>query len=306
MDNLSEHSAEMHTGDVAEAPKEHPELSHHNSDGNMTPSNVGNITEQTSIPLAGESVSDIQDDFLCYDEDGNPNVAFWSFIPPHTPAARIWDSCLDLFMAYMDTTGINWQALHLDKLFNFSRLLGTLEASSGYRVDKDTGSSLDWALFRLDDDNRSPMWNNFHLWDLVNYRKGWKRPGFFMVKAIADPVPGEEVVKCGRRTGRTFGVINGVKEGVNLQENGRSTKEWQIIDVDGDEFSNSGDSGSLILNKKFEAVGILTGLCSYSMVNGLDNKPYMCHCQTFFTPIRMILDDIKRLTGKDLILWSNI
>ncbi|KAF3289288.1 hypothetical protein TWF970_003068 [Orbilia oligospora] len=76
--------------------------------------------------------------------------------------------------------------------------------------------------------------------------------------SVADPVAGEGVFKLGRNTGATFGMVNTVKDGVYILENCQTTKEWCVCIEDGPaEFSQQGDSGSLVFNTRFQAVGMI-------------------------------------------------
>ncbi|KAK6343776.1 hypothetical protein TWF696_007438 [Orbilia brochopaga] len=175
----------------------------------------------------------------------------------------------------------------LEKISDFARHFGTVVATSGYEVDSDSRHSLDWGLFRLSDDR-------YGMNELKKSIPGavWKsfKPGQGL-RGIADPVEGEEVAKIGAKTNLTFGRINGVKDTVNIRENGMETREICVVSRGrGRPFSEHGDSGSFVFNTKFEVVGMITAGCELS-----DRL-------TYITPIRLVLKDIERKLGKEFQL----
>ncbi|KAK6347456.1 hypothetical protein TWF718_005298 [Orbilia javanica] len=172
----------------------------------------------------------------------------------------------------------------------FVRDFGEVVATSGYRVDPKSGSSLDWGIFRIP---KHRITINIVATEFE--RDGlWKslRSAPCLQSDISDPILGEEVAKIGMKTGITFGRVNGAKDFVNLEENRRKTKEWCIVGLKSchKRFSSTGDSGSFVFNKDLQVVGIITA-CSDD-ANGL----------TYITPIRLVLEDIQQIMGKSFKL----
>ncbi|KAK6540572.1 hypothetical protein TWF694_009363 [Orbilia ellipsospora] len=163
----------------------------------------------------------------------------------------------------------------------FDRKFGTVIATSGYRVHPTMGVSLDWGIIRVVNSRagknimKPANKGTWMFWDAFANRE-------IMITDIADPAFGEEVYKVGR-SGESYGVINGITDGVNLPGNGRLTREWTIIGNAKKEFSLPGDSGSFIINRHLQLVGMIIG--------GRDELSY-------FTPIKIILQDIEQQTGK--------
>ncbi|KAF3104355.1 hypothetical protein TWF102_002997 [Orbilia oligospora] len=194
----------------------------------------------------------------------------------------------------------SWQAIIKDssrqlaatRLYN--RTFGTVISSSGYKVDLETKGSIDWGLFEI---SRSrSVWNMIPGVDAERRRGSWdglsrSRIAF---NGIADPMENESVFKIGRKTGPTFGIINGVRDGVNLKENLGETEEWCVVGTNGTDFSATGDSGSLVFNQKFQVIGIVTAGCD--SMGGL----------TYMTPIKLVLHDILKTTGIKIKFWDNL
>ncbi|MGQ9823833.1 MAG: hypothetical protein ACUVSK_02350 [Desulfotomaculales bacterium] len=91
------------------------------------------------------------------------------------------------------------------------------------------------------------------------------------VTGVADPGPGEGVLKSGRTSGVTEGkvVAVGVTVKVDITE---GEVGWFSDQVVGDLGSRPGDSGSLIVNGKKEAVGLLfAGSDRYTVFNRIKN-----------------------------------
>ncbi|KAF3902714.1 hypothetical protein AA313_de0201973 [Arthrobotrys entomopaga] len=110
----------------------------------------------------------------------------------------------------------------LDRLSQIERKFGRLVASSGYGVDQITGHSLDWAIFELLEPRMGI--------NMVTRadKKGWgilKDDLRIIFNSIADPGIGEKVYKVGKQSGVTFGIINSIRDGVSLWENGCNSKE---------------------------------------------------------------------------------
>ncbi|KAK6519067.1 hypothetical protein TWF281_003756 [Arthrobotrys megalospora] len=194
----------------------------------------------------------------------------------------------------------NWQATieesckRLAEIEKYDRTFGVVVASSGYKIDPMTKHSIDWALFRISE-NRT-VWNMIPGVDAEKRRGSWNglSTSQRVCNGIADPVEDESVFKIGRKTGPTFGIISGVRDGVNLKENLGKTKEWCVVGRNGTEFAAAGDSGSLVFNEKFQVVGILTAGC--------DNQGRL----TYITPIKLVLADIEKATGEKLEFYDGL
>ncbi|KAK6336300.1 hypothetical protein TWF696_001862 [Orbilia brochopaga] len=107
---------------------------------------------------------------------------------------------------------------------------------------------------------------------------------------MADPKEVEEVIKIGALSDLTFGTINGVKDAVNFKDNGIETREWCIAAKFRHVFSEEGDSESFVLNREGKVVGMITSGCDH-----ITSFSYM-------TPIKLILEDIRKQTGKEMTL----
>ncbi|KAK6515900.1 hypothetical protein TWF281_004492 [Arthrobotrys megalospora] len=162
--------------------------------------------------------------------------------------------------------------------------LGKVAMTSGYRMDPVTGVSIDWGLIRLQKDAAAE--NIF-----VFPAEGWSGQLEQYVLDIGDPVSGDEVFKIGRSTKFTTGVVSSALHAIDLDSNGIFTNEWAVIGDRKHSFSCEGDSGSWVINKRFELVGMLVGS------NGV---------VSYMTPIKTVIGDIETATGKKVILQGDI
>ncbi|KAK6524168.1 hypothetical protein TWF694_005828 [Orbilia ellipsospora] len=167
---------------------------------------------------------------------------------------------------------------------SFNREFGKLCYTSGYRIDPTTDHTLDWGLFQLSEDAQA-----FNAILTTDAAPSWGKlaESPVPITGIAEPAEMQEAFKLGRKTGGTFGVISGVQDGVRLKEHDRDSREWCIISKSKTPFILNGDSGSLVLNQALQVVGIVTSGCDIR------------NC-TYFTPIKLVLQDIKDRTGLDL------
>ncbi|KAF3909094.1 hypothetical protein ABW21_db0204617 [Orbilia brochopaga] len=172
----------------------------------------------------------------------------------------------------------------LERLVSQNRSFGTVTATSGYRVDPTTRHALDWGLFEIISSrpaqNRLPQENSFI--------KSWYSVKGLDIRGIADPEEGEEVVKFGAVSGWTFGTINGVKDAVYVGKPGSESREWCITSKHDLVFSDCGDSGSFVINRNFKVVGLVIAGCDH------------IRTLTYMTPMRLVLEDIKRQTGTEM------
>ena len=93
--------------------------------------------------------------------------------------------------------------------------------------------------------------------------------------AVAKPRLGDEVFKVGRSSGLTYGRIMNVQTTVPVRYDFGKCWFWptfRIDGIDGAQFSDKGDSGSLIMRKNGEAVGLLFA--------GKGNSAYACPLDT--------------------------
>ena len=110
--------------------------------------------------------------------------------------------------------------------------------------------------------------------------------------------PYSDVFKVGRSTGLTVGHYSHVKSDVNLSlplndsderdavPRRRLTQEHVIVTEDprnGEQFSRSGDAGSWVCDCWGTLIGMLLGSSASSV--------------SYFTPIRLIVEDIEERTG---------
>lgn len=102
---------------------------------------------------------------------------------------------------------------------------------------------------------------------------------------------GLRLFKCGRTTGYTKGVYNGLKT-VHLTHaviNGELVPQPTLehtVTNQGDPFALRGDSGALVIDSQARVVGLHWG--------GLDSGSV-----AYFTHIEDVLEDIKRVTGAE-------
>lgn len=99
----------------------------------------------------------------------------------------------------------------------------------------------------------------------------------------------QTVVKIGRATGVTVGIVNSVRTDVQLPGSPHQTREFVVIGMRGRPFADEGDSGAFVILPDGALVG---------MVVGGDTK---CNL-TFVTPIQAIFNDIQTRTGWEVLL----
>ncbi|KAF3272385.1 hypothetical protein TWF970_010107 [Orbilia oligospora] len=129
-----------------------------------------------------------------------------------------------------------------------------------------------------------------HLKLLRKHDAGWEGQTQKAILKIGDPIPGEEVCKLGRSTNFTSGIVSPALHAIDLGRNGVITTEWAIIGDRNLPFSADGDSGSWVINKEYEVVGMIVGN------NGV---------VSYMTPIKVVIKDIEAATGKAVILHGN-
>ncbi|KAF3189880.1 hypothetical protein TWF788_009867 [Orbilia oligospora] len=172
---------------------------------------------------------------------------------------------------------------HLKLLRKHHGTFGKVSVTSGYRVDPSTGFSIDWGLVRMP---AASLAANICMFPLA----GWGGQTQKVILTVGDPIPGEEVCKLGRSTNFTSGIVSPALHAVDLGRNGVITTEWAIIGDRNLPFSADGDSGSWVINKEYEVVGMIVGN------SGL---------VSYMTPIKAVIKDIEAVTGKAVILHGN-
>jgi hypothetical protein len=97
------------------------------------------------------------------------------------------------------------------------------------------------------------------------------------------------VIKYGRTTGWTLGEVNGC-EAVHFRwlPEQRTSRSIAIVGYDGGQFSDFGDSGSMILNSKGEAAALLFA--------GKFGVQESANGVTFAADIQVTMEDIERHT----------
>ncbi|KAK6331352.1 hypothetical protein TWF730_004433 [Orbilia blumenaviensis] len=161
---------------------------------------------------------------------------------------------------------------------------GKIAITSGYRIDPQTGGSIDWGLVRLP--KNTAVGNTF-----IFPGEGWGGKLETIVIDVSEPIPGEEVGKIGCSTGFTTGVISSTVHCVDLDCNGVYTKEWAVVGHRNHPFSADGDSGSWVINKKSEVVGVIIGN------NGVIS---------YMSPMNAVIEDIQAVTGRKVVLHGAI
>ncbi|KAK2811526.1 hypothetical protein FQN50_002149 [Emmonsiellopsis sp. PD_5] len=106
------------------------------------------------------------------------------------------------------------------------------------------------------------------------------------VRQFAGFKPGDWVTKIGRTSGPTAGEVNKIKRNINWPNLGTTSDEWEIISHRGD-FTEPGDSGSIITNARGEMIGLLFAMDPQHAADDVG----------LFTPIQLIQEDVKKLTN---------
>ncbi|KUJ23056.1 uncharacterized protein LY89DRAFT_165778 [Mollisia scopiformis] len=176
--------------------------------------------------------------------------------------------------------------------------LASRAESSGWRSDPN-GWQMDWGLATLIKNVTSP--NRLPEWE---FTKGEIALGIANVIAEEFPIvfpsslttisdvslqSEELVIKYGRTTGWTLGKVNGCDSyHFDWQADTVTSRSLSIVGLNNIPFSRAGDSGSMILNRKGEAVALLFAgnLLSKESVNGL----------AFAVSMEATIADIKRRT----------
>ncbi len=109
------------------------------------------------------------------------------------------------------------------------------------------------------------------------------------IDKIAPLTIGQIVVKFGRSTGTTVGVVSGIKTDACIPGSPAQTSEYTVVGMGGRTFANEGDSGAWVVQADGTLVGMVLAACLDSGV-------------TYVTPIEAVFKDIKAQTGREVLL----
>ncbi|KAK6342377.1 hypothetical protein TWF718_007777 [Orbilia javanica] len=162
---------------------------------------------------------------------------------------------------------------------------GKVLVTSGYKIHPETGGSIDWGLIKM---RKNILTANV----LVCKSPLWKRFPEAKILSIGPLIPGQEVCKLGRSTDLTYGTVSTSLHIIDFDNNNLFTKERAIIGKHGYPFAMGGDSGSWVINKDFQVVGMLVGHSNAGVI-------------AFVTPMEVIIKDIEAITKKKVILYGD-
>lgn len=179
-------------------------------------------------------------------------------------------------------------------LSSMNRDLGAVVVASGKRVG-DYGGRLDWGLFQVRAD---PFPRNHPVADseiLPGYSgtDNYAVSSQDIIEEFADICANGFVVKRGRTTNATCGVVNGTTTSIDWTASSaaaiETTKEWEITSTrhgKPDIFSLGGDSGAWVTDSFGRLVGVIMG-----GNNAADR------ISSLIMPIKEVLKDITRMTN---------
>jgi len=98
---------------------------------------------------------------------------------------------------------------------------------------------------------------------------------------------GSVVLKSGRSSGVTYGIVNGTVSDVFLP-GGQKSVEYAVVGQDKKLFSKEGDSGAWVIDSSGSLIGMVIG-------QGIRG-------QTYITPITEVFKDIEEKTGAKVSL----
>ncbi|KAK0117557.1 hypothetical protein ONS95_011894 [Cadophora gregata] len=174
----------------------------------------------------------------------------------------------------------------LNQLRGSGRTIGKIRYASGHATRTPSNGRLDWALVpspntsqlnrppqviiessRYIEGTYAPKANDY----VRNFGSDWKREDW--------------VVRAGRTSVRQ-GFVNKVQRVVRWEDREKHahSNEIEILPLNNADFCGAGDSGSWIVNERFELVGMLIG-----NANGQEREGIA-------TPIKDLIDDIERRT----------
>ncbi|MCJ1250828.1 hypothetical protein MMC30_008056 [Trapelia coarctata] len=183
---------------------------------------------------------------------------------------------------------------------NFNNNFGKVTSGSGLRKDDDD-FALDWALIQPRPErvtsNLIPEVEDFH-------GTGWTPDGKIVtitdVSCLTVTDPNHRVFKKGRTTGMTWGLVNAIKTDIHVQGDPEDViyTAWDIVPPPrgSKNFSESGDSGSWVLDKDGSLCGMLCAGSNPELGQGLGKS------HGFVIPIDRVFADIEHITGSKVSL----
>ena len=159
---------------------------------------------------------------------------------------------------------------------------GKVRFASGHDVRTPKGARLDWAFVESPgsiQQNAPPEKLTQQQLREIEYEPTPSQ----RVTSWRAPKVGEWVIRSGRTSLRQ-GTINRVGRSIKW-ENRPESEEMEVVGID-DEFGDAGDSGSWVLDQRFNLVGVMFGVDS----RGSEN------CGVI-TPIQDLIEDIEKRTG---------
>jgi hypothetical protein len=111
---------------------------------------------------------------------------------------------------------------------------------------------------------------------------------------------GSLVVKSGPSTGTTEGIISFIYERAKIKGTGRTTQEYSVYStMFQSPFSELGESGSIVLNDRGMAVGMVLGGTVGKPMTVEGHEDLGSISLHYITPIKVILDRIEMVTGME-------
>ncbi|KAI9861192.1 MAG: hypothetical protein M1813_005365 [Trichoglossum hirsutum] len=174
----------------------------------------------------------------------------------------------------------------LQTVQNFDHHFGTVFATSGCKISRRLGCSLDWALVDVRNtrqgENRVPQLP----------RKPWEFEYLSEGNAVVDVAPlsmDDNVIKSGYSSGTTYGRVSHIKHDCNVPGNSLPTSEYVVVGNKGRPFAFQGDSGAFVLDGHGRLVGLL--------IAGQEELGTV-----YVTPITEVAQDILDVTGHEVTL----
>lgn len=176
-------------------------------------------------------------------------------------------------------------------------IIGRVIVKSGVRLNGSTNHRMDWALIETPNSystNKSPPRTAFQhaeqfpegISELYNPREDLE------VRTMGVMQKGSWVTKRGRTSDVTSGYVNRMARQVRWEQHGgMMSEELEVIGLT-QNFAEGGDSGSMVMNAAGELVGLLFARDSCASEWDMG----------FVTPIQDIQQDVRDLTGGELVL----
>lgn len=165
--------------------------------------------------------------------------------------------------------------------------MGQVVLASGQRMQNT--HRVDWALIETPETftpNKPPPSSNLQPYQDPHDSIYSISPDF-KARVFGHPKVGDWVVKQGRTRPITSGYVNGMRRNIYWHHLDIASDEWEVLSSPNGRFAAPGDSGSWVFNRHGEVLGVL-----FAIDPNLNN-----HDAGFFTPMHLIQDDVKELTG---------